>query len=276
MNRLNKVLLSLSVVLALSGCAASDYRNARAQANLVQNGMTVAEATRVLGLPPSHQGADFVEWRRGNAQKYNATANGAIRFELQDGKIVNVPEGGIFSAVAQKQLNDAWLLARQADDDARAAQEKAAEDARLAVDVKAEDARRAAKVKSEQESARRAEELKREIAKETAARANAFYTCVDKIMCNKAFSLAQIYVAQNADQKIQVATDTIIQTYNPTDSGNIGMSIVKTPGKGAREIIEITVTCKGSDGELFASLCSKKRTVIYAGFRPFIEARLQR
>jgi len=265
MNHFKNILLSLSIVLALSGCASADYKNARAQANMVQNGMTVADATRILGLPPSHQGADFVEWRRGNAQKYNGTAGGAIRFELQGGKIANVPEGGIFSAAAQKKLNDAWLAARQAGDEARLAEEKEVEAARIA-----------AKLKNDQDNAKRAEEAKREMAEESAARATAFYICVDKVMCNKAFSLAQIYVAQNADQKIQVVTDTIIQTYNPTDGGNVGMSIVKTPGKGAREVIEITVTCKGGEGDLFTSFCSKKRTTIYAGFRPFIEGRLQR
>ena len=95
-------------------------------------------------------------------------------------------------------------------------------------------------------------------------------------MCGKAFALAQIYVAQNADQKIQVVTDTIIQTYNPTEPGKVGMSIVKTPGKGAQEVVEITATCESGEYNGFASLCRQKRTRIYGGFHRFIEARLKR
>jgi hypothetical protein len=90
------------------------------------------------------------------------------------------------------------------------------------------------------------------------------------------FALAQIYLAQNSDQKIQVVTDTIVQTYNPTDNGKVGMSIVKMPGKGTKEIVEITASCKDSEFHSFASICRQTRTRIYCGFRPFIEAHLQK
>jgi len=261
---MKKIIACLTVAIALAGCAAADYKNARLKANEVQNGMTVADATRILGLPPSHQSANSVEWRRGDAQAYTGTIRGSIFFELRDGKIVNVPEGGIFSDAARRRVNDKWLAAREAADAERlAAEEKA----------KQERARKAAQ-EAEAAKAYAAEEA-REMAAEAVARSNARYSCADKLMCGKVFALAQIYVAQNADQKIQVATDTIIETYNPTEPGKLGMSIVKAPGKGTQEVVEITATCK-DEGRIYASLCRKKRTAVYAGFQPFINARFQK
>ena len=262
---MNKIILSILISIALVGCAATEYKNARAKANDVQNGMTVAQAIAILGLAPTHQGPDFAEWRRGDSQKYNATASGAIHFDLRDGKIVNVPAGGIFGEAARKDFNAKWLAARQAQDEARFAAEEAEEK---------EKARRLAE--SAETKRRLAEEAKSEIAAELLAQADANYTCTDKTMCGKVFSLAQIYLAQSADQKIQVVTDTIVQTYNPTDPGNIGMTIVKAPGKGTKEVVEVTVSCKDTDSLAFASICRLKRTGIYAGFRPFIQARLQK
>jgi hypothetical protein len=39
--------------------------------------------------------------------------------------------------------------------------------------------------------------------------------CDLKTTCAKVFALAQIYIATETDQKIQVVTDSVIQTYNP-------------------------------------------------------------
>jgi hypothetical protein len=262
---MNKLFLSILISAALVGCAATDYKNARSRANEVQNGMTVAQATALLGLPPTHQGSDFVEWQRGNARKYDATPGGAIHFDVRDGKIVNVPVGGIFGEAARKEFNAKWIAAREAEDAARLAADEAAQK------------EKARKLAQDEESRRLlAAEAQREIAAEARARAEANYTCADKAMCGKVFSLAQIYLAQSSDQKIQVVTDTIVQTYNPTEPGNIGMTIMKAPGKGTKEVVEITASCKDSERELMASICRRMRTKIYAGFRPFIEARLQK
>jgi hypothetical protein len=269
---MNKILLSLLISVALVGCAATEYKNARAKANEVQNGMTVAQASALLGLAPTHQGTDFVEWRRGAARKYDATASGAIHFDLRDGKIVNVPPGGIFGEIARKEFNAKWLAARQAEDEARRlADEKAEKEAarKLVAEAKA-------RTENAEEERRLAAEAKREIAAEALAKADANYTCPDKTMCGKVFSLAQIYLAESADQKIQVVTDTIVQTYNPTEPANVGMTIVKVPGKGTKEVVQITASCKDNDIHSFASICRTKRTAIYRGFRPFIEARLQK
>lgn len=113
-------------------------------------------------------------------------------------------------------------------------------------------------------------------AKQGAAQAkkDAYVTCNDKTSCDKTFSLTQIYINSMASQKIQVATDTIIETYNPTEYGNIGMGAVKIPGKGSSAIIRLSVTCKVSDSGHFVNYCESKKLDIYKGFRPFINKML--
>lgn len=113
-------------------------------------------------------------------------------------------------------------------------------------------------------------------AKQAVAQAenDAYVACNDKTSCDKTFSLTQIYISSMASQKIQVATDTIIETYNPTENGNIGMGAVKIPGKGSSAIIRISVTCKVSDSGHFAKYCESKKLDIYNGFRPFVSKML--
>jgi hypothetical protein len=94
---------------------------------------------------------------------------------------------------------------------------------------------------------------------------NASVSCESKAQCDKAFSLTQIYISTNADMKIQVATDAIIETYNPTDDGNIGMKAIRMPNKTVGSTITLIVMCKGS-----AVLCDNRRVAAYEGFSPFL------
>lgn len=135
------------------------------------------------------------------------------------------------------------------------------------------------KKEGQRKQAELAERQKREAeqaAKQAAAQAemDAYVTCNDKTSCDKTFSLAQIYINSMASQKIQVATDTIIETYNPTEFGNIGMGAVKIPGKGSSAIIRLSVTCKVSDSGHFEKYCESKKLDIYKGFRPFVNKML--
>lgn len=125
----------------------------------------------------------------------------------------------------------------------------------------------------ERREAREAEERKKEMADELVAAEHATVTCKSKATCNKAFALAQIYVQQHSDQKIQVATDTIIDTYNPTEGGNVGITVTKVPRAGATEVISITPHCK-TEGMYYESVCRLKRTSVYRGFRPFVKKSL--
>jgi len=258
---MKKILLIIVTLAILSGCAAQTYRTARASANQVKNGMTVAEASQILGMQPTHTVGDRVQWRRGNAQKYTGAHSGAIEFRVADGRIVDVPEGGIFSPAALAKINAEWLRERQADDAARAqADAEQAERDRIA----------AAERKLQEEKDQ--EQRVKEIAAEVAARENAAVVCKDKVTCNKVFALAQIYVQQNSDQKIQVATDTIIETYNPTEGGKVGITVIKMPRAGTTELVTITPSC--NEEKHYEKSCRMKRTLIYRGFKPFVERAL--
>jgi hypothetical protein len=272
---MKKLLACCAVALIfLVGCAATNYKLARGHANDVKNGMTVSEVISIIGIPPTDQDVTHIEWRRGNAQTYDGTKNGSIRYELRAGKVVDVPDGGIYSdsaAATAKRIrvereairNAEWLAAVNATQEAAeaAAAKKAADEAARAASA-------AAKYEADQQK------LAEQLNKELIAERSSSYSCADKITCTKAFALAQIFVSSNSDQKIQVATDTIVETYNPTEEGKIGMKVVKTPGKGTSEVISIAPSCK--EDKYSALLCSMRRTQAYEGLRTFIERSLSR
>jgi hypothetical protein len=267
---MKKRLGALLVALALAGCASKfgPFYTARANANRVTNGMTVAQAVEILGTPPSYIGNDAVWWRGGNAQRYDGKASGAIRYKLKDGVIVGVPPDGVFSLAAEQAYSAEPAVERTAAAAAKAASD--AEAAKLTAEKQRIAERDAAEARMKAERA--AAERKVEIAAEAEAAANSSVTCHDKIMCAKVFALAQIYVTERADQKIQVATDTVIETYNPTELGRVGIKLIKMPRNGSNEIISLTASCKVD--EYNERSCRLKRTEIYRGFRPFIESNL--
>jgi hypothetical protein len=268
MVNMKSTILALAMVVALSGCAAHAYKAARSNANLVKNGMTVAQASEILGMPPTHTNGNLVQWRRGNAQVYSGSELGSIEFHVVDGRIVDVPEGGIFSPAARQRINaeydrlQAIENAKREREEAVAAAEKAEKD-RLAAEEQ--------KRKEEQDVKDKAQR-KLEVAAEIEAADKSAVVCKDKSTCSKVFALSQIYVQQHADQKIQVATDTIIETYNPSDEGKVAITVVKMPRAGTVEVIKITPTCK--EGSYHERSCRLRRTEIYRGFKPFIERSL--
>ncbi len=247
-----KITLSLLVLVTaiFSGCASQSFKAARENANAVSNGMSVEQASELLGMKPTHRSAGKVIWRPGDTRAYDGTKYGAIEFNVVDGKIVGVPEGGIFSKAARERV--------------------------LAESMRQNDARNAELAREEELAAakrdrERAERLQ-EITAESEAAEKSIVVCTDKVMCNKVFALAQIYVRDNADQKIQVATDTIIETYNPTDDGKVGITVIKMPRAGTVEVVKISPLCR--EGRSFEGYCRLKRTEIYRGFKPFIERSL--
>jgi hypothetical protein len=70
--------------------------------------------------------------------------------------------------------------------------------------------------------------------------------------------------------KIQLATDTIVETYNPTDSGKLGAKVIKTPGAGQSAEIVLTVTCRECSSDQ-----RRESYELMKAFRPFVEARLK-
>lgn len=97
----------------------------------------------------------------------------------------------------------------------------------------------------------------------------AVHACIDKESCEKAFALAEIFLSKVSDMKIQTATGTTVETYNPTKTGEIGLRALKTPGKGSSASIRLTVLCKDAyvDGR---DICIEKKIAVYREFRPFM------
>jgi hypothetical protein len=118
------------------------------------------------------------------------------------------------------------------------------------------------------------DELKALIVELMQAEKDAMVFCPDKVACDKAFSLTQIYLNQTADMKIQVATDTIVETYNPTEDGKLGLKVIRIPGKGSSAAISLTANCKDEKGT-YAKVCRLGKIQAYRGFRPFVERMLK-
>jgi hypothetical protein len=135
----------------------------------------------------------------------------------------------------------------------------------------------------------RIEEL---LKQEKEAESAASVSCNNKAHCDRMFSLAQTYISSEASTKIKVATDTIIETYEPAAVGDIGMSAIRIPGKGSSAEVRLRVSCKifGSDTiiqnlnletEAAESLkakmkkskiaCLSKKISVYRDFRSFVD-----
>lgn len=74
--------------------------------------------------------------------------------------------------------------------------------------------------------------------------------CYDESDCKEKWSAAQVWVAQNCRMKIQVATDSIIETYNPVPRGttNLAARVLKEPVGGGKYRIIITTWCDNMFG----------------------------
>jgi hypothetical protein len=122
----------------------------------------------------------------------------------------------------------------------------------------------------ERAAAARAQEQKRlDLA---GAAAQARFQCASRDECQKAFSLSQVFISEHADMKIQVATDTIVETYNATESAGVALKAVRIPGSGSASVIVLSGSCKGSDradGPL-SDLCGSKLLRIYRAFPEFM------
>lgn len=114
------------------------------------------------------------------------------------------------------------------------------------------------------ESARRIQKM---IELESAARV----VCKDGLECKKAFALTEIFFSENSDMKIQISTASIIETYNPTKSSNIGLKAKKMPGKGESAEISIRVVCSV---DARAQYCENRKFDLYEAFPEFIKTRL--
>lgn len=100
--------------------------------------------------------------------------------------------------------------------------------------------------------AERLAELKAEIAllEKEVTTASRPLICDGEQSCTKAFALTQVFISEHAEMLIQLATDTIIQTYGSTDS--ITMKATKIPSTGRTEEIHLQVGCDENQNTSFS------------------------
>lgn len=96
------------------------------------------------------------------------------------------------------------------------------------------------------------------------------FPCANDTDCRKAFSMAQIYVSTKTDMKIQLATDTIIETYNPTEAGKMGAKVIKMPKAGQNAEIVLSVSCREC-----AVLQRRESLRLMKEFRQFVDSSLR-
>lgn len=66
--------------------------------------------------------------------------------------------------------------------------------------------------------------------------------------CKVKWEAAQLFVVRNADMKIQIATDVLIETYSPIRTTDIALRVTKTPiGEGLYRI-SLFVWCSNPFG----------------------------
>jgi len=100
------------------------------------------------------------------------------------------------------------------------------------------------------------------------ARKKGVVSCVGERECKKIFQLTQIFISEHSDMKIQVSTDSLIETYNPTETNKIGIKATKYPSKGDNERVVLEVYCKSVAPTL---TCLNKEIDIYNQYQPFLE-----
>ena len=87
--------------------------------------------------------------------------------------------------------------------------------------------------------------------------------CSNKKQCDKLWSLTQVYINNKSQTKIQLANDSLIETYNPIQEGDYGLDATKTPGSGESAIIQLSFKCGGmgeTGGLINASAISQLQT----------------
>lgn len=86
------------------------------------------------------------------------------------------------------------------------------------------------------------------------------YSCDNRDTCEKAWQYAQIFAHENASNKLEVVTDTLIITGKPQDENQIGLSITRSPGSDENMKIVLDLNCHNSTKGL--QLCSSDQALV--------------
>ncbi|ARP89830.1 hypothetical protein CAL14_05605 [Bordetella genomosp. 9] len=91
----------------------------------------------------------------------------------------------------------------------------------------------------------------------TLARAQAPIVCGDKQQCDKYWQAAQSWVATHSGFKIQLASDSVIQTYGPRMYDyTLAYTVVKEPGQYGTYTLKVSAVC-GMPGNCRAEAIEK-------------------
>lgn len=74
--------------------------------------------------------------------------------------------------------------------------------------------------------------------------------------------------------KIQIATNTIVETYNATDDGKLALKAVRIPLRGDEAEVRLTVSCRGA-GPTWNQFCRDREVRVYEGYLDFLRTRVQ-
>lgn len=86
--------------------------------------------------------------------------------------------------------------------------------------------------------------------------------CKNEAQCVRWWRTAQVWVAQNSGMKVQIATDAIVDTYNPSRNVNgWGVLVTRMPHIDGGDIIDINATCRP------AASCSLAEETFIAKFK---------
>jgi hypothetical protein len=151
-------------------------------------------------------------------------------------------------------------------------------DVSLAFDVEGAKSRRMEESLAAEEQIRRenqAREKRLKLAQELElAEIAANISCKTKASCEKAFELTEVFFATAADLKIQTATKTTLETFNPSKDGDIGLRALKVPQSSDGANIVLTVSC-AAEGAKFKEFCITKKIDTYNNFRIFMRKSFQ-
>ena len=107
------------------------------------------------------------------------------------------------------------------------------------------------------------------------AKQNSKYVCKNKADCDKAFSLTQIFINENADMKIQTATDTIIETHSPAEKKMISLKAIKMPKSGSSAEIILGGYCRADGYEWYIERCSEKLLSVYLEYPKYMRSSMR-
>lgn len=88
------------------------------------------------------------------------------------------------------------------------------------------------------------------------------YTCVGAAACDRAWRIAQAWISDTSAWKIRLATDSLIETYGPTNSAVNGLAfrLLRRPLPDGSEQFDLSAVCR-SPGYLCTPIPTAERAV---------------